>query len=91
MNDFVYEEQKQLIKMWKSKYYEQKEELKRLNNIIKEAREYITSYESISTIQGLDDIDKNKDLDEKTLNEIVRRYLIVHDKLLDILDKGDKE
>lgn len=91
MNDFVYEEQKQLIKMWKSKYYEQKEELERLNNIIKEVREYITSYESISTIQGLDDIDKNKDLDEKTLNEIVRRYLIVHDKLLNILDKGDKE
>lgn len=34
--DFVYEEQKQIIEMWKSKYYEQKEEIKRLNNIIDE-------------------------------------------------------
>lgn len=56
-------------------------------NIIKEVREYITSYESISTIQGLEDIGANKDLDEKTLNEMVRRYMIIHDKLLEILDK----
>ena len=38
--DFVYEEQKQLIEMWKSKYYEQKEEVERLNNIIKELEKY---------------------------------------------------
>lgn len=36
MNDIVYEEQKQLIKMWKDKYYEKKEEIERLNNIINE-------------------------------------------------------
>ena len=60
-----------------------------LQDIIKEVREYITSYESIDTIQGLEDIEKNKYLDGKTLNEMVRRYMIVHDKLLEILDKVD--
>jgi hypothetical protein len=53
----------------------------------KELREYITSYESIGTIQGLDNILKNKDLDGKTMIEMTNRYLEVHDKLLDILDK----
>jgi uncharacterized protein YktB (UPF0637 family) len=66
-------------------------ELQQRGNIIKEVREYITSYESISTIQGLEEIEANKDLDEKTLNEMVRRYMIVHDKVLEILDKVDKE
>lgn len=37
--DFIYEEQKQLIEMWKSKYYEQKEEIERLNNIISNMEE----------------------------------------------------
>ena len=41
MNDIVYEEQKQLIKMWKDKYYEKKEEIERLNNIINEIEKYI--------------------------------------------------
>lgn len=62
-------------------------ENKRLHSIIKEVREYITSYESIETIQGLEDIEKNKNFDEKTMIEMVRRYMIVHDKLLEILDK----
>lgn len=30
--DFIYEEQKQLIEMWKNKYYEQKEKLEQLEN-----------------------------------------------------------
>ena len=63
--------------------------LEQLENIRKEAIEYITSYESISTIQGLNDIEKNKILDEKTMNEMVNRYLKVHDILLNILNKGD--
>ena len=41
MNDIVYEEQKQLIKMWKDKYYEKKEEIERLNNIISELEDYM--------------------------------------------------
>jgi hypothetical protein len=55
----------------------------------KELREYITSYESIGTIQGLDNIIKNKDLDDKTMIEMTNRYLEVHDKLLDILDSKE--
>lgn len=70
-----------------------RKELQEKENIIKEVREYITSYESISTIQGIEGIGTNKDLDEKTLTEMVRRYMTVHDKLLEILDKvgSDKE
>lgn len=69
-------------------YEEIRCQLQQKENIIKEIREYLTSYESISTIEGLEDIEKNKDLDEKTLNEMIRRYLIGHDKILEILDKG---
>ena len=54
-------------------------------------REYITSYESISTIQGLNNIDKNKDLDNTTMIEMTNRYLEVHDKLLQILNEGSDE
>lgn len=59
-------------------------------NIIKEVREYITSYESIETIQQCEHSENNKGLDEKTMIEMDRRYLIVHDKILDILDKESK-
>ena len=58
--------------------------LREINN---EAREYLTSYEAISTIQGLDNIENNKQLDENTINEMTNRYLKVHHKLLSILDK----
>ena len=64
--------------------------VEQLENIRKEAIEYLTSYESISTIQGLNDIEKNKILDEKTMNEMVNRYLKVHDILLNILNKGSE-
>ena len=42
--DFIYEEQKQLIEMWKSKYYEQKEEIERLNNIINDIEKYVHNW-----------------------------------------------
>ena len=71
---------------------EANKEIERLNNIIKEVREYITSYESISIMQGLMKEYSNYDLDIKTMNEMIRRYMVVHDELLEILDKGsDKE
>lgn len=41
------------------------------------------------TMQQCEHIENNKYLDEKTMNEMVRRYMIVHDKLLEILDKGE--
>ena len=52
------------------------------------AIEYITSYEAISTIQGLDKIEQNKTLDERTMNVMVERYLQVHYNLLNILQNG---
>lgn len=57
--------------------------------VIDKAVEYITSYESISTIQGLTHAEDNKKLDEKTMTKMTNRYLLVHDKLLRILQ--DKE
>ena len=57
---------------------------------INKAIEYITSYESIDIIQQNEHLENNKDLDEKTMIEMVRRYMIIHDKLLEILDKGSE-
>ena len=66
-------------------------QLQQKENIIKEIKEYITSYESIETIQQFDHNKNNKDLDYSTMDEMTRRYMIVHDKVLEILDKVDKE
>ena len=65
------------------------QQCKKQKEVIDKAIEYITSYESISTIQGLTYIEANKQLDEKTMTEMTNRYLLVHDKLLEILE--DKE
>ena len=62
-------------------------QLQQKENIIKEVREYITSYESIETIQQFDHNKNNKDLDYSTIDEMTRRYMMVHDKILKILDK----
>lgn len=62
---------------------------KKQKEVISRAIEYITSYESISTIQGLSYIEDNRQFDEKTMTEMINRYLLVHDKLLQILE--DKE
>ena len=65
--------------------------------VLDEIREYITSYSSIHTIQfgteedSLNDIEANKMLDEKTITEMTHRYLKVHDKLLQILDKATEQ
>lgn len=71
------------------------QQCKMQKEVIDKAIEYLTSYSSIHTIQfgtendSLNDIELNKTLDEKTLNEMTYRYLLVHDKLLEILE--DKE
>ncbi|HHX69997.1 MAG TPA: hypothetical protein GX708_18365 [Gallicola sp.] len=59
-----------------------------LKDKLKKIEEYITSYESISTIQGLNDTKENKNLDKNTMVEMTNRYLKVHDKILSII-KGD--
>lgn len=62
-----------------------------LEDIIEETIEYLTGYESIHTFQFGDeikeDIEMNSQFDKKTFNELQRRYLIIHHKLLNILDK----
>lgn len=68
-------------------YLAVEEKNKRLHSIIKEVREYITSYESIETIQQFDHNKNNEDLDYSTIDEMTRRYMMVHDKILKILDK----
>lgn len=66
-----------------------KEQLQQKEDIINKIREYLTSYESISEIEGLNNVKENKKLDEKTMNEMIRRYMNVHDKTLEILEKSD--
>lgn len=69
-------------------YIEQLEQqCRKQKEIIDKAIEYITSYESISIIQGLTDTKDNKQLDEKTMVEMTNRYLLVHDELLQILEE----
>ena len=63
-----------------------KQQLKDRDEKISKVKEYITSYESISTIQSLEFSKDNDGLDEKTMIEMCRRYLIVHDKILKILE-----
>lgn len=67
------------------------QEVKKQKEVIDKAVEYITSYESISTIQGLAYIEDNKQFDEKTMTEMTNRYLLVHDKLLEILNEVSNE
>ena len=82
-------------KVWKNstrkailnQYYYDDIELRKVYSIIKEVREYITSYESIETIQQCEHSENNKGLDRDTMIEMTNRYLKVHDKLLEILDK----
>ena len=50
-------------------------------------KEYLTSYESIEIIQQCEHSENNKNLDEKTIIEMTRRYLIVHDKVLNMIDE----
>lgn len=64
-----------------------KSQLQQKENIMKEVREYITSYESIETIQQCEHSENNKGLDRDTMIEMTNRYLKVHDKILEILDK----
>lgn len=68
-----------------------KEQLEASEKARKSGIDYLTSYESISTIQSLDNIEQNKGLDEKTMNEMIRRYSVVHDKVLKMLDIKDSD
>lgn len=60
-------------------------------NKLEKIKEYLTSYESIETMQQCENIENNKDLDEKTMAEMIRRYMIVHDKILKIIEEEEYE
>lgn len=60
-----------------------------MKNKLEKIKDYLTSYESIETMQQCVHIENNKDLDEKTMNEMVRRYMIVHDKILKIIEEDE--
>jgi len=62
------------------------QEIQKLNNIIDDVRKYLTSCESMEIIGQYENPKSNKGLDEKTMVEMIRRYLIIHDNLLDILE-----
>ena len=80
-----------------TKYMFLEQQCKKQKEVIDKLIEYLTSYSSIHTIQfgtdndSLNDIELNKTLDEKTLNEMTNRYLLVHDKLLEILEAKEVE
>ena len=91
IEDFVELETKMYTKeQFKKHIVDLYNQLDKSNNKIEKIKEYITSYESISLIQGLDDIDKNKNLDTITITEMTNRYLKVHDNILSIIDGSDE-
>ena len=88
------EENKELLKIneeHKKINGELRKENDALITVIDLVREYLTGYESISTIQELEDVEKNKWLDEETFIEMVNRYMKVHDKVLEILERVNEE
>ena len=87
MNERTIDELKEMLNNDIKIIEDKNKELLRLHSIIKEVREYITSYESIETIQQFDHNKNNEDLDYSTIDEMTRRYMMVHDKILKILDK----
>lgn len=75
-------------------YVETEEKAKELINyinkqkeVLDKIKEYITSYESIETIQKCETPENNIGLDEKTIIEMVNRYMKVHDKILKLLEE----
>jgi hypothetical protein len=66
-------------------------ELQNINEKQKEVldkiKEYITSYESINTIQECEIPENNIGLNEETFIEMVNRYMKVHDKILELLEE----
>lgn len=88
-SDFITLDYKQLLALIELSKREQ-QELNKANEKLKKIEEYITSYESISTIQGLNDTKENKNLDKNTIVEMTNRYFKIHDKILSII-KGGKE
>ena len=81
MNDIVYEEQKQLIKMWKEKYYDEKQELDKYKNIINELEKWL--------VLQRDNLDKRVSemkSDDKNMTR-ANHYTFIYNRVLDKLKK----
>lgn len=63
------------------------EEYNKHIEVLDKIKEYLTSYESINTIQECEIPENNIGLDEETFIEMVNRYMKVHDKILEILEE----
>ena len=87
----MYKETSESLNTLANNYYALDHDYQMLGKALLEIKEYLISYESIETIQQCDHSENNKELDEKTFNELTRRYLIVHDKILKIIDKALEE
>ena len=66
---------------------DEQEQLNKQKEVLDKIKEYITSYESINTIQECEMPEKNIGLDKGTFIEMVNRYMKVHDKLLELLEE----
>lgn len=91
MQEKIIEELRQELKEQIKENQELEKKVDGLVTVIDLVREYLTGYESISTIQELEDVEKNKGLDEETFIEMVNRYMKVHDKVLEILERVNEE
>jgi prefoldin subunit 5 len=81
-------ETKALIDFYDNKIKELEKQNKEKQDKLKKIEEYITSYESISTIQGLNDTKENKNLDKNTMVEMTNRYLKVNKYVDDLIQAG---
>ena len=78
------QEELRQTKLLKEKYQLKKDKQKELLDKIKE---YLTSYESINTIQECEMPENNIGLDEETFIEMVHRYMKVHNKIIKLLEE----
>lgn len=86
-NKMIKEQNKRIkIELVKENVY-LKDLLMQQKEVLDKIKEYITSYESINTIQECEMPENNIELDEKTFIEMVNRYMKVHDKILELLEE----
>ena len=87
----MYKETSESLNTLANNYYALDHDYQMLGKALLEIKEYLTSYESIDTIQQLEIPENNIGLDEDTFIEMVRRYMVIHDKILKIIDKALEE
>jgi hypothetical protein len=82
-SEIAYKDQKII---W-NRLKEQENKINKYKQVIDKIKEYLTSYESINTIQECETPENNIGLDEKTFVEMVNRHMKLHDKILELLEE----